>query len=253
MTKLVKRRRLRLGLEAPDDSGGSTVIVLCGAAVVTAEVVALDSPGEIFEAKFVVGTAAYVPGEWIVDETVGVDVANSGHAVNKGTPLSVTKREARAAEEHVLRNSLPEEGAAFGDEAEAWEASKGKGFVRAFRTAITLLVDDVGELAIRNANVNVAIGKKTVELCRHRDREQHECNEGQDSGGKLWHEIFLRGGCAGKTRFDQRNLLDAVYWMPKMSQSTKFVPATAGLRARRMDENLPDIYDAKTKAPASMY
>ena len=27
-----------------------------------------------------------------------------------------------------------------------------------------------------------------------------------------------------KMQFDQRNPLDAVYWMPKMSQLTKFVP-----------------------------
>jgi hypothetical protein len=53
--------------------------------------------------------------------------------------------------------------------------------------------------------------------------------------------------------FSQRNLLDAVYWMPKMSQFTKFVPAVPGLRARRMDENLPEIHDAKSKAPASIY
>jgi len=56
-----------------------------------------------------------------------------------------------------------------------------------------------------------------------------------------------------KVQFNQRNPLDAVYWMPKMSQFTKFVQAGAGIRARGMDENLPDFHGAKTNAPASIY
>jgi hypothetical protein len=35
-----------------------------------------------------------------------------------------------------------------------------------------------------------------------------------------------------KNPFNQRNLLDAVYWMPQMSQLTKFVKAVPGFCAR---------------------
>jgi hypothetical protein len=62
-----------------------------------------------------------------------------------------------------------------------------------------------------------------------------------------------------KVQFNQRNPLDAVYWMPKMSQFTKFVPmgpCGANTFARELagwDENLPDFHGAKTKLPASIY
>jgi hypothetical protein len=61
-----------------------------------------------------------------------------------------------------------------------------------------------------------------------------------------------------KVQFNQRNPLDAVYWMPKMSQFTKFVltgPGGADIwSASAQDgENLPDFHGAKTKPPASIY
>jgi hypothetical protein len=56
-----------------------------------------------------------------------------------------------------------------------------------------------------------------------------------------------------KVQINQRNVLDAVYWMPKMSQLTKFVPAVPGLRARRRDENLLDFHGSKTNPSTSIY
>jgi hypothetical protein len=56
-----------------------------------------------------------------------------------------------------------------------------------------------------------------------------------------------------KVQFNQRNLLDAVYWMPKMPQLTKFVPAVPTLRVCTMGENLSDFHGSKTIAPASIY
>jgi hypothetical protein len=56
-----------------------------------------------------------------------------------------------------------------------------------------------------------------------------------------------------KVQFNQRNLLDAVYWTPKMSQFTKFVPAGTGLAGSQNYENLPDFHGAKTNAAASIY
>src|ERR1700681_4070636 len=100
--------------EAPDQSGGSAVIVLRGAAVVTAEVIALQAPGEILEVKFVVGAAAHSDGEGIVDEAVGIDVADSGHGLHERAPFSVSEGKARAADEDVLSDPLAEIAAAVG-------------------------------------------------------------------------------------------------------------------------------------------
>jgi hypothetical protein len=51
-----------------------------------------------------------------------------------------------------------------------------------------------------------------------------------------------------KVRLSQRNLLDAVYRMAKMSRRTKFVEA----EGRALAENLPDFHGAKTNFTASI-
>ena len=151
--------------------------------------------------KFVVGAAAHVDRDGIVDEAVGVDVADASHGVHEGTPFSVAEGKARAAEEEVLRNWRSAASivtAAIEHQSEARKAGEGESLERALQAAITLLVDDVGELAVRNAGVDVAVGKKSVKLCRHGNREQDESNKRQHTGSSLRHELFLPGGYAGK-------------------------------------------------------
>src|SRR5260370_9916658 len=75
-------------LEAPDNSSGGPVIVLIGAVIVTVHVIALQSPGEVLEGEFVIGAAADVDDEGIVDEAERVHVPNAGHAVHERAPLS---------------------------------------------------------------------------------------------------------------------------------------------------------------------
>src|ERR1035438_1200535 len=186
------------GSESPDNSGGGAVVVLVGAGIVTVHVIALQPPGKILEGKFIVGAAADVDRERVIDEAVGVYVADASHGMHEGAPFSVGDRKARTADDVILLDPGAIKAAAIGDQAEAGETGEGNGFVRAGPAAITLLVDDVGELSVGDSGVDVAIGKKSVELCRHRDREQHEYNKRQHSGGSLRHEIFLPGGCAGK-------------------------------------------------------
>jgi hypothetical protein len=57
---------------------------------------------------------------------------------------------------------------------------------------------------------------------------------------------------AKKVQFNQRNPLDAVYWMLKMSKAAKFVPSSLVGRTLHY-ENLPDFHGAKTNRPASIY
>src|ERR1700736_890689 len=158
--------------EAPDNSGGGVVVLLIGTGVVTVQVVALQPPGKILEGKLVVEAAAYVDGDGVVDEAVRVDMPNAGHGVHERTPLSVTKRKPGSADEYVLlhrRAAAAIVTAAIGDQTEARKASEGKRLEGPLKAAITLFVDDVGRLAVRNSGVDVAIGKQSVKLCRHRN------------------------------------------------------------------------------------
>jgi hypothetical protein len=53
-----------------------------------------------------------------------------------------------------------------------------------------------------------------------------------------------------KVRLSQRNLLDAVYRMAKMSRRTKFITAA---KMGAFAENLPDFHGAKTYLTASIH
>ena len=66
-------------------------------------VVALQPPGEIFQGKSVVCPAAHVNGHGIVDEAVGVHVANAAHGVDEGAPSANVCGKPWAGEGVVLR------------------------------------------------------------------------------------------------------------------------------------------------------
>ena len=51
----------------------------------------------------------------------------------------------------------------------------------------------------------------------------------------------------------QRNPLDAVYRMAKMSRGTKFVQPGICQPMANLTENLPDFHGAKTTRPSSIY
>jgi len=131
-------------------------------------VIALKAPGKILEEKFVVDAAADINFQRVVDEASGIQVANAGHGVDEGTPLSEIGGDAGAAEDVVLNESAAAiEAADIGDESDAGKAAEGQGLEGAIPSAIALLDDDIAELAVGNAGVNVPAGKKTVKLCRH--------------------------------------------------------------------------------------
>jgi hypothetical protein len=173
------------GSEAPDNSSGSPVIVLVGAVIVTVHVIALQPPGEVLEGKLIVRAAANVDRDRVVDEAVGVHVPNASHGVHEGAPFSKADGKAWAGEEVVLLNAAAIEAAAIDHQSEARKAGKGERLKRGVPSAITLLVDDIGELGVGNPSVDVSTGKKSVKLCRHRDREQHETNKRQRCGSRL--------------------------------------------------------------------
>src|ERR1700722_17483247 len=118
--------------------------------------------------------------------------------MGKWAPSSIVDRNARAAEKIVLLHASTIETAGIGDHPDVGMASQRKRFERAVPSLVALGVGGVRELAVGNSAVNVAIRKKSVELCRHRDREQQETQKCQCSGSRLGHELFLPGGCAGK-------------------------------------------------------
>jgi len=200
--KLAVNKRCHCGSEAPDNSRGSVVIILQGVAVVAMNIIPLKSPGEVLEAKLIVGAAADVDGDRVVDEAVGIHVPDAGHGMDEGAPSSKVGGNTRTADENILRNPGAEVAAAIGHQAKAGKAGKGQRLKGTLKPAITLRVDLVCEFAVGDSSVNVAIGKKSVKLCRHRDREQNETNKRQHCGGRLGHELFLPGDRAGKNSIE---------------------------------------------------
>lgn len=131
-------------------------------------VVALKAPGKILEEELVVDAAANIDFQRVVDEAAGIQVANTGHGVDEGTPLSEIGGNTGAAEEVVLHESAaPVEAADIGDEPDVGISAEGEGFIGAIPSAIALLDHNVAQLAVGNAGVNVPAGKKAVKLCRH--------------------------------------------------------------------------------------
>jgi len=186
------------GLEAPDNSSGSAVIVLICAGVVAVHVVALKAPRKTLEAEFVVHATADINKEGIVDEPAGVQVADASHCLHERTPSADIGGVANATYTIVLFHALAGEGTDINHETQVRDARKGKvlkGNVQAF---IALLVDNVGELAVGDSAVYVSTGKKAIELCRHRNGEQEQACEGQHGGSGFRHEISLPGLRAGK-------------------------------------------------------
>src|SRR5579864_1553716 len=144
----------RQASKAPHEPSGGAVIVLVSAGVVAVEVVALEAPGEILEAELVVRTAAYVDDVWVIDEAHRVHMTDAAHALQEGAPLSKVKGEPRAGNADVLRYRIVAASiitTAIDDQSEARKASKGKCLEGGVEAVIALLVDDVGELAVRDA------------------------------------------------------------------------------------------------------
>src|SRR5580700_12043588 len=96
------RKSAVASLEAPDDSGRGPVIVLRRAQVMRVQIVGLKAPGEILEGKFVIGPAANINQDRVVDKDARVHVPNAGHAVHERAPFSDVAREPQAADKIVL-------------------------------------------------------------------------------------------------------------------------------------------------------
>ena len=113
---------------------------------------------------------------------------DAAHGVHERAPFPVAEGNTWAAEKDVLRNWRTASAivtAGIKHNSEARKAGERNRLERALKTAITLLVDDVGELAVRNSNVDIAIGKKSVKLCCHRDREEDETGKRQHRGSSF--------------------------------------------------------------------
>lgn len=152
--------------EAPDDAGGCAIVVLVGAGIAGMHVISLEAPGEIFERKFVVQTAADVDEEGIVDKAAGIQVAHTDHGIDEGTEFSDVSGETGAADEVVLSYAGSAiKTAGVNDKTDVRKAWEGKGFERAIPAAIALPVDDIRELSIGNTSVNVSVGKEPIKLC----------------------------------------------------------------------------------------
>src|SRR5579864_4878209 len=156
-------------LESPDKTGGGAVIVLRVAGVMRVHVIALNAPGEILEEDFVIEAAAHIDHQRVIDKRVGrAHVTNAGHGMNEGSDLSYIRRQPGAADNVVLPQAIAAiETAAVHNQAETGKAGEREILKGCIPAAITLLVNDVGELAVGDTPVNIPAGQKTVELCCH--------------------------------------------------------------------------------------
>ena len=98
---------LRTWLEAPNDSGGSAVIVLGGTGVMRVHVVALKTPGKILEEEPIVQAPAHINDHWVIDECIsGTHVPNARHGVHEGPDPSNGRGDTRASDYVVLPQAI---------------------------------------------------------------------------------------------------------------------------------------------------
>jgi hypothetical protein len=188
------------GSKTPDNSGGGAIVVLVCAQIAAVHVVSLQAPRETVERQLIVGAAAKIDSQRIIDVAAGIDVLDSGHGVGERPPLSVIGVEAGTDKSVVLRDAESSDAfaikaAAVEHEAEVLNARKRKHFDRAVESFVALRIADVIELAIGNAGVDVSIGKQ---LCRHGNRQKSKSHEDQQRGSSFGHELFLPGDAAGQ-------------------------------------------------------
>src|SRR5579859_1064055 len=185
--------------EAPDNTGRRAVVILRGAQIMRVHIVALQAPGEILKEELIVGAAANVDLQRVVNEAAGVQMTNAGHGVDERPPLSETGREAWAAQRVVLHQAFAAiKPADIRHQSDAWIAAEREGFVGSIPSAIALLDDDIAELRVGNTDVHVSAGKKAVELGRHWNGAQKPARKRQQRGSSFRHEISLPGLRAGK-------------------------------------------------------
>ncbi len=152
--------------EAPDDSGRCAVIVLRRAGIAGVHVVSLKAPGEVLERKLVIEPAANIDKKRIIDKSAGIQVPHADHCVDEWPKLSDVGGDAGTADEVVLSHSgAAVKAAGVDDKPDMRKAREGNGFKGAVPSAIALPIDDVSELSVGNARVNVSIGQEAVELC----------------------------------------------------------------------------------------
>src|SRR5436305_4794808 len=135
-------------------------------------VIALNTPGEILEKYFVIEAAANVDHKRVIDKGVGrAHVTDAGHGMNERPDLADIGGEAGATDNVVLPQAVAAiETAAVHYQAETRKAGERDILKGRIPAAITLLVNDVSELAVRDAPIHIPAGQKAVKLCRHWNR-----------------------------------------------------------------------------------
>src|SRR5579864_4566332 len=151
--------------EAPDNSGGGAVVILGRAGVMSMHIVALETPGEILEPQLVIDAAAHVDHQRVVHKAIGVEVPDASHGIDERAPLSEIRRDTRPGHGIVLGYAFAIKAAAIDDQADARKAGERECLERTGPPSIALLVDLIGKLSVRNASVNVSIGKEPIKLC----------------------------------------------------------------------------------------
>lgn len=125
-------------------------------------------------------------------------MANAGHGMNKWPDLTDIGREPGSADDVVLPQAIAAiKSAAIHYQAEAGKARERDIFKGSVPAAITLLVNDVGELAVGDASVNIPAWQKAVKLCCHWNRAQKKAHKCHHRGSSFRHAISLPGDRAG--------------------------------------------------------
>src|SRR5271156_4722883 len=179
---------MRWLLEAPDQAGGTTNIVLRGAEEMSVKVVELKTPGKMLqdeELEFAVHAAAGIQDEGITRDAVGGYALPSDHGLDEGAPFAVIERKARAYQNVVLVDSGAVEAAAIQYDSEVGVLGEGEIFQGGIPAAEGVTVDDIDGIAVGHSHIYVPAREQ---LGSRGGCEQHETQECQHHGCDFRHE-----------------------------------------------------------------
>src|SRR5882672_490434 len=106
MIQTIRTMRFRKNCsEAPHDTSRSSVVILCGGQIMRAEIVALQSPGEVLEENLIVHAAADIDCGRAIGVSTRIYFLNATNGVYERAPFAEAGRQARAREKVILGNS----------------------------------------------------------------------------------------------------------------------------------------------------
>src|SRR5579862_7923815 len=104
--------------EAPDNTGGSAIVVLGVAGVTRAHIVTLYAPGEIFDEELIVCPAANVDHQRTPDKSAGIETSNACPNLEERAPPSDIGEKTGTGHRLVLSHALAIKATAIDEDPE---------------------------------------------------------------------------------------------------------------------------------------